>query len=28
VDFETGERRLKESGRWYGRVIAGNGLEA
>jgi beta-glucosidase len=28
VDFATGERRLKESGRWYARVAAGNGFEA
>jgi beta-glucosidase len=27
VDFETGERTLKESGRWYGRVAAENGLD-
>jgi beta-glucosidase len=27
VDFETGERTLKESGRWYGRVAAENALE-
>jgi beta-glucosidase len=27
VDFATGERRLKESGRWYARVAAENGLE-
>jgi beta-glucosidase len=26
VDFGTGERRLKDSGRWYGRVAAQNGL--
>ena len=28
VDFETGERTLKDSGRWYGRVADANGLEA
>jgi len=28
VDFESLERRLKESGRWYGRVAAENGFEA
>ena len=27
VDFATGERTLKESGRWYGRVVAENQLE-
>ncbi len=27
VDFETGERRIKESGRWYGRVAAENGFD-
>ncbi len=27
VDFATGERTLKESGRWYGRVAAENRLE-
>ena len=27
VDFETGARTLKESGRWYGRVAAENGFE-
>jgi beta-glucosidase len=27
VDFATGERTLKESGRWYGRVAAENALE-
>ncbi len=27
VDFATGERTLKESGRWFGRVIAENQLE-
>jgi len=27
VDFETGDRTLKESGRWYGRVAAENGFE-
>ncbi len=28
VDFATGERTLKESARWYGRVAAENGFEA
>jgi beta-glucosidase len=28
VDFATRERRLKESGRWYGRVAAENGFDA
>jgi beta-glucosidase len=28
VDFATGERTLKESGRWYARVAAENGFEA
>ncbi len=27
VDFETGRRTLKESGRWYGRVAAENGFD-
>jgi beta-glucosidase len=27
VDFATGKRTLKESGRWYGRVAAANGFE-
>jgi len=27
VDFETGKRTLKESGRWFGQVAAGNALE-
>ncbi len=27
VDFETGDRTLKESGRWYGRVADANGFE-
>jgi beta-glucosidase len=27
VDFETGTRTLKESGRWYGRVAAENGFD-
>ena len=27
VDFATGERRLKDSGRWYARVAAQNGLD-
>ncbi|MEW6048359.1 MAG: family 1 glycosylhydrolase, partial [Bacillota bacterium] len=27
VDFETQERTIKKSGRWYARVIAQNGLE-
>ncbi len=27
VDFATGDRRLKESGRWYGQVAAENGFE-
>jgi beta-glucosidase len=27
VDFPSGERTLKESGRWYGRVAAENGFE-
>ena len=26
VDFQTGDRTLKESGRWYGRVAAENGF--
>ena len=26
VDFQTGQRTLKESGRWYGRVAAENGF--
>jgi beta-glucosidase len=28
VDFATRDRRLKESGRWYGRVAAENGFDA
>jgi beta-glucosidase len=28
VDFETQDRTLKESGRWYGRVAAENGFDA
>lgn len=28
VDFETGKRTVKESGRWYGRVAAENGFQA
>jgi beta-glucosidase len=28
VDFETRDRTLKESGRWYGRVAAENGFDA
>lgn len=28
VDFETGDRTLKSSGRWYGRVADENGFEA
>lgn len=28
VDFDTCDRTLKESGRWYGRVAAENGFEA
>ena len=28
VDFATGKRTLKDSGRWYGRVAAENGFEA
>ena len=28
VDFETGERTLKESGRWYGQVAAENGFSS
>jgi beta-glucosidase len=28
VDFASGKRTLKESGRWYGRVAAENGFEA
>ena len=28
VDFPTGERTLKDSGRWYGRVAAENGFES
>ncbi len=28
VDFETGDRTLKESGRWYGEVAANNGFES
>ena len=27
VDFETGDRRLKESGQWYSEVAANNGFE-
>ena len=27
VNFETAERTLKESGRWYGRVAAENGFD-
>jgi beta-glucosidase len=27
VDFQTQDRTLKESGRWYGRVAAENGFE-
>ena len=27
VDFETGDRTLKDSGRWYGEVAANNGFE-
>jgi beta-glucosidase len=27
VDFGTRERRLKQSGRWYGRVAAENGID-
>ena len=27
VDFETGDRTLKESGRFYGRVAAENGFD-
>ena len=28
VDFDTGERTLKESGRWYGQVAVENGCES
>jgi beta-glucosidase/6-phospho-beta-glucosidase/beta-galactosidase len=28
VDFATQDRRVKESGRWYGRVAAENGFDA
>jgi beta-glucosidase len=28
VDFKTQQRTMKESGRWYGKVAAGNGLPA
>ena len=28
VDFETGERTLKDSGLWYGQVAQENGFEA
>ncbi len=28
VDFETRDRKMKESGRWYARVAAANGLDA
>jgi len=28
VDFETGDRTLKESGRWYGEVAASNGFQS
>jgi beta-glucosidase len=28
VDFATGKRTLKDSGRWYGQVAAENGFEA
>jgi beta-glucosidase len=27
VDFETGDRTLKESGQWYSEVAANNGFE-
>jgi beta-glucosidase len=27
VDFESGDRTLKESGRWYGRTAAENGFD-
>ena len=28
VDFETGDRTLKESGHWYGEVAANNGFQS